>query len=97
MILDRRCQGTVTPKATRLISSTHWLQRKLLNSFVQYIQAILTDGTGRLQTSESSLIFTSQLHPQFWRCGNWAFGFWLHAMCRVTPLEQQLTGSHLAQ
>lgn len=48
-------------------------QWKLLNGFVQCIQAILTDRTGQLTNLwVIPELSTPSSSPQFWRCGNWA-------------------------
>lgn len=81
-LLHRKCWRTQGHTSFHLLPDC---QRKPLNSFVQYKQAIVTDGTGRLQTSESSFSPPSS-SPNFGSvAANWAFGFWVHAMCRVYP------------
>lgn len=68
------------------------LAAKLLNGFVQCIQATLPDGIGGLQTSESFLNFHLPTPPPVLEV--WQLGIWLLVACHktVTLLEERLSG-----
>lgn len=80
-------EGHIQARHTSI--QTNGCHIELQNGFVQYTQVILTDRTGRLQTSESLPV-----PPPPWRRGTRDFCFWL--LATVTSLNSSCQANQAA-